>query len=97
MVENQTGLKPDLSGGHPPDFQAIEALARVPEAETFRDDLLGTQSVQCVADCPRWEVRPVDDLLLCQQAAGLEHFIHELRRRRQVLEFRGYVQMRYTY
>ena len=86
-----------LSAGHPRDVQAVEALARVLEAEALRDDVLGAQAVQRIAHGPRREIRFVDDLLLREQAARLEHLVNELRRRREVLDLRGRVQWRYDY
>lgn len=53
-----------LSASHPRITQAIEALARILEAEAFRDYVLATQPVQRIADCPRRKISPVNELFL---------------------------------
>jgi len=73
-----------------PGAEPVEALARVPEAEALGNHFFLPQAVDRVANGPRGQIGSMDDLLLRQVAAVLEHFEDQLRRRREMFDLRRY-------
>ncbi len=51
---------------------------------TLDEELFILEPVQCVPHGPGWQGGLADEILLCQLATILKHFIHELCRWRQV-------------
>jgi len=81
-----------LCADHPrlvrPMVQPIQALPRIFEVEPLDQDVLVPKPVQGISDGPRREVCSLDDVLLCQQAAGFQDLVHQFCRRRQVFDLR---------
>ena len=64
--------------------KAIEALTGINEIMTLDEELFILEPVQCVPHGPGGQGGLADEILLCQLAARLKHFVHELCRRGQV-------------
>ena len=77
-----------LSSYHPRAIQPIQALPGVFEIEALLEDLLVPQPVQRIAHSPGREVSSFNNVLLCKQAAGFQHLVHQFCRRRQVFYLR---------